>query len=102
MREVTQVNTPVECGDREMSPPLLPGKCCRWSARYLARGCFNQISPFLVSRRDSGLQYLQSSVGLNTTSYVSLPLLVLFLIAVCVWDLEEFCFLLHVVASPER
>lgn len=96
------MNTTVECGNMEMSTPLLPGKCCHWSARYLARGCFNQMSPFLVLLRDSGLQNVQSSVGLNTTSYVSLPSSVLFLIAVCVGDLEEFRFFLHVVASPER
>lgn len=75
------MNAAVECGNIEISTPWLLGKCCRWSAQDLARGCFNQISPFWLLLRGSSLQILQSSSKLNTTSYASPPSAVLFLIA---------------------
>lgn len=43
--ERSRVSTTVECGNIEISTPLLLGKCCRWLAQCLAHECFNQISP---------------------------------------------------------
>lgn len=65
-------------------------------------GVLTRLSLFGVAE---GQQFANSPIkfGLNTTSYyASPPSSVLFLIAIYVWDLEEFCFFLHVVASPER
>lgn len=98
----SQVNANVERGNTDISTPLLLGECGRGLAPYLAHGCYNQIFPFWLLLRDCSLQMLQSSLGLNSTSYVSPPWSVLFLRAVYMWDSEEFCFFLHVVASPKR
>lgn len=95
MREVTQVIAAAARGGLETAPPLLPGKRCRRSAGIWP--------PLSALPGDSGLQNLQSSVGLiNTAPRAPLPSAALSRIAVYVWGLEEFCFFLHVVASPER
>ena len=67
----SQVNANVERGNTDISTPLLLGECGHGLAPYLAHGCFNQIFPFRLLLRDYSLQMLQSSLGLNSTSYVS-------------------------------
>lgn len=98
----SRVNTTAEGGNRDISTPLLLGKCCvGWTNIWLV-GVLTRFLPFSLLLRDSSLPILQSRLGLNTVSCGSPPPSGLCLIAVYVWDLEEFCFFLHVVASPKR
>lgn len=108
-------------GDGEGETEVAPVACVRWhrgsllpsvgawkrpphcSPASAAVGRPGIWPPLSALPGDSGLQNLQSSVGLiNTAPRAPLPSAALSRIAVYVWGLEEFCFFLHVVASPER
>lgn len=60
--ERSRVSTTVECGNIEISTPLLLGKCCRWLAQCLAHECFNQIPP-LCCCWGTGVGKISNQVG---------------------------------------
>lgn len=70
-------NTAVACGVTDISTCSLASVAMGRPKVWLV-GVLIGFLPFCCCRGNSSLQILQSGLGLNTTSYVSLPLLVLF------------------------